>query len=259
MSTEKNLNSFAALVDTIAKLRGPGGCPWDQKQTHLSLKPSLVEECYEVIEAVDQGDNQKLCEELGDLLMQIVLHAQLAGESGVFDIGDVLQGINTKLIRRHPHVFGEAKRKDAQEVAANWEVLKQEERKGASILSGLPKGMPALAYSQVIQHRVARVGFDWQEVAGIIDKLAEEVNELQQAPDHQARVQEFGDILFTLANIARREDVDLEEALRLANGRFYHRFRYLEEVCRRRALTINSLSFEELNTLWEEAKQEERT
>lgn len=255
MSQKENLDNFATLVDIIARLRGPQGCPWDREQTHLSLKPNLVEECYEVIEAIDQGDSQKLSEELGDLLMQILLHAQIAAEQGNFDIREVLQKINGKLIHRHPHIFGEAKVKDTQEVVLSWEALKREERGGSSLLSSLPKGMPALAYSQAMQRRAARVGFDWKEIDEITEKLVEEIQELQQTTNHQQRIQEFGDLLFTLANIARRLDIDLEEALRLANERFYYRFSYMEEICRRRGISLDSLSLEEQNKLWEEAKQ----
>src|SRR4030043_452997 len=166
MAYEDNLDSFATFVDIIARLRGPQGCPWDQEQTHLSLKPNLLEECYEVIEAIDQKGRGKLSEELGDLLMQIVLHAQIAAEQGDFDIKDVLQGINAKLIHRHPHIFGKAKVKDAQEVVLSWEALKKEEQGEAPLLSSLPKGMPALAYSQAMQRRAARGGFDWGRGGG---------------------------------------------------------------------------------------------
>lgn len=255
MTQKENLDNLATLVDIIARLRGSQGCPWDREQTHLSLKPNLVEECYEVMEAIDQGDSRKLSEELGDLLMQIVLHAQIAAEWGNFDIKEVLRKINAKLIHRHPHIFGDAKVKDAQEVVLSWEALKKEERGGSSLLSGLPKGMPALAYSQAVQRRAARVGFDWKEISEITEKLVEEVQELQQTTNHEQRTQEFGDLLFTLANIARRLDVDLEEALRLANERFYGRFSYMEEICRQRGISLDSLSLEEQDKLWQEAKQ----
>ena len=246
---------FATLVDIIARLRGPQGCPWDRKQSHLSLKPHLVEECYEVLEAIDQADNQELCAELGDLLMQIVLHAQIAAEEGEFAIEDVLREINTKLVHRHPHVFEKGKAKDAQEVVQTWHSLKQEERQEDSILSSLPKGMPALAYSQAIQRRAALVGFDWRKVDDVIQKLAEEVEELERSPDRQERVREFGDLLFALANIARWLDIDLEDALRLANERFHRRFRYMEEACEQRGIALSSLSLEQQDELWEEAKE----
>jgi len=258
LSLPQNLNRFATLVDIIAKLRAPDGCPWDRKQTHASLRENLLEECYEVLEALDEEDSGKLCAELGDLLMQVVLHTQIATEAGEFEVGDVLSSINAKLIHRHPHIFGSSKVKDAQEVAHNWELLKQEERQSdTSILASVPKQMPALGYSQEIQRRVAQVGFDWEDVDGVIDKLTEEIREFKQAGSQQQTEQEFGDLLFTLANIARRLGVDLEAALRQANRRFYRRFTYMEELCRQRGLDFAELSFDEQNALWEEAKKVE--
>jgi tetrapyrrole methylase family protein/MazG family protein len=253
---KEKLDNFAALKDIIAKLRSPDGCPWDRKQTHASLKPYLIEECYEVLQALEKGTPQKLCEELGDLLLQIMLHAQIAVEARQFNIDDVVRGISSKLIHRHPHVFGVRKVQDAGEVELNWQALKQEEREeGESILSGVPEQMPALAYSQSIQRRVAGVGFDWEKVDEIIDKLAEEVTEIKQAPNQQEKAKEFGDLLFTLANIARRLDIDLEMALRSANQRFCHRFAYMEEICRERGVNLGSLSLDEQNVIWEEAKR----
>jgi len=243
-------------METIARLRSPDGCPWDRKQTHTSLKPYLVEECYEVLQALEEGAPQKLCEELGDLLLQIMLHALIATEDGEFDIEDVVRRINTKLIHRHPHVFGATRVEGVDEVMLNWEILKQGERSGdESLLSGVPKQMPALLYSQSIQRRVAAVGFDWVEEEEIIDKLAEEVTEIKQASDQTEKAEEFGDLLFTLANVARRQDIDLEAALRAANERFYQRFSYMEKVCRQRGSSIGKLSLDEQNTLWDEAKQ----
>jgi tetrapyrrole methylase family protein/MazG family protein len=253
---KKESDSFTALKEIIARLRGPDGCPWDKKQTHASLRPFLVEESYEVLQALDEGVPEKLRDELGDLLLQIMLHAQIAAESGQFDVDDVVRGISRKLIHRHPHVFGSQKVNDVVEVEQNWEALKQEERvEGESILAGMPEQMPALAYSQSMQRRVAGVGFDWDKVEEIIDKLAEEVAEIKQAPNQQEKANEFGDLLFTLANIARRLDIDLEMALRSANQRFYRRFAHMEEVCRKRGLDLASLSLDEQNALWEEAKQ----
>jgi len=244
------------LVDIIARLRAPDGCPWDRKQTHASLRENLLEECYEVLEALDEGDSAKLGEELGDLLMQVVLHSQIAAEAGEFELGDVISSINTKLIHRHPHVFGSEKVKDAEEVALNWHVLKQEEREtDTSMLDSVPKQMPSLGYSQEIQHRVAQVGFDWEDIDGVIDKLAEEVGEFKRADSQKQKEREFGDLLFTLANIARRLGIDLEAALRQANQRFYRRFTYMEEVCRKRGINLAELSFDEQNKLWEEAKK----
>ncbi len=256
MSLPEDVSRFTTLVDIIARLRASDGCPWDKKQTHASLRKNLLEECYEVLEALDEGNSDKLCDELGDLLMQVVLHTQIAAEAGEFELGDVLSSINTKLIHRHPHIFGSKKVKDAEEVAHNWEVLKQEER-GAdtSILAGAPKQMPALGYSQEIQRRVAQVGFDWADIDGVIEKLAEEISELRRADSQERKAQEFGDLLFTLANIARRLGIDLEAALREANQRFYRRFTYMEKDCRQRGLNFAELSFADQNALWEEAKK----
>jgi tetrapyrrole methylase family protein/MazG family protein len=256
LSLPQNLSQFATLVDIIARLRAPDGCPWDRKQTHASLRENLLSECYEVLEALDEEDSEKLRDELGDLLMQIVLHTQIATEAGEFELGDVVESISAKLIHRHPHVFGSKKVKDAEEVAHNWEVLKKEEREeGVSMLESVPKSMPALGYAHEIQRRAAWVGFDWEDVDSVIDKLAEEVGEFKQAETEEQKAAEFGDLLFTLANIARRLGIDLEAALREANRRFYKRFAYMEEVCRKRGLNFGDLSFDEQNALWEEAKK----
>lgn len=254
MESGKDLSSFDELVAIIARLRGPDGCPWDREQTHASLKGNLTEEAYEVLEAIDGGDRDELCEELGDLLLQVVLHAQIADDDGDFNIGDVIESISTKLIHRHPHVFGDGEAKDAAQVIANWEELKREEGKG-SLLSGIPRDMPALSYAQAVQRRVARVGFDWVAVEDIVEKLVEEISELQSASDHKGRVHEFGDILFTLANIARRMDIDLEAVLRGANERFYGRFSRMEELCKERGVILSSLSLDEQEALWQEAKK----
>jgi tetrapyrrole methylase family protein/MazG family protein len=255
LEVEGDLGSFTTLLNIIARLRGPGGCPWDRAQTHDSIKGNLLEEAYEVLEAIDEKDTGNLCEELGDLLMQIVLHAQMASEDKDFEISDIVRRINTKLIHRHPHVFGGAEAENAEQVVANWETLKREEGKGGdSILAGLPQGMPSLAYSQAMQRRAGRIGFDWEDVDDIIEKLAEEVTEFKAAADQRHRIAEFGDLLFTLANIARRLDIDLESALRQANERFRLRFSYMEEACRRQNIQLSSLSLQEQDTLWEEAK-----
>jgi len=256
LSLPENLNQFATLVGVIAQLRAPDGCPWDRKQTHASLRENLLSECYEALAALDEGDSGKLCEELGDLLLQIVLHAQIATEAGEFGMGDVISSINTKLIHRHPHIFGSARVKDAEEVALNWEALKQEERESdTSMLASVPGVMPALAYSKEIQRRVAQAGFDWEDIGGVIDKLVEEVDELKEADSQEQRASEFGDLLFTLVNVARRLGVDSEAALREANRKFYRRFSYMEELCRKRGVSFGELSFDEQNRLWEEAKK----
>ncbi|TET26194.1 MAG: nucleoside triphosphate pyrophosphohydrolase [Dehalococcoidia bacterium] len=256
MSLPPKLSQFDTLVDIVARLRAPGGCPWDREQTHSSLRENLLEECYEVLETLDEEEWDRLCEELGDLLMQVILHAQIAAEDGQFELADVIRGINAKLIHRHPHVFGSVKVKDAEEVLHNWEALKRGERAAdTSILSSVPKEMPALGYSQAVQRRVAQLGFDWEDVDGVIDKLAEEVSEFKRAASQQEKAREFGDLLFTLANIGRRLGVDSEAALREANRRFYRRFACMEELCRQRGVNLGELSFDEQNTLWEEAKR----
>jgi tetrapyrrole methylase family protein/MazG family protein len=257
LSLPKDLSKFDALVEIIARLRAPDGCPWDREQTHASLREELLSECYEALEALDEGDSAKLCEELGDMLLEIVLQAQIAADNGEFQMSDVIKSINTKIIHRHPHVFGSSKVKDAAEVSQNWEALKREERgEGASMLESVPRQMPALGYAYEIQRRVARVGFDWEDIEGVIDKLVEEVREFEQAGSDKEKAQEYGDLLFTLVNIARREGIDSEAALREANRRFYRRFTYMEELCRQRGLSFHKLSFDEQNALWGEAKRE---
>jgi len=256
MPSPQNLDSFSTLVEIIALLRSPEGCPWDRKQTHESLRKNLLEEAYEVLEAMDEANAAKLSEEFGDLLLQIVLHSQIAKDNGEFTVSDVIRKINQKLIHRHPHVFGDVKVNNAEEVTVNWEALKKQERKKeASMLDGVPADMPALAYSQAIQGRVARVGFDWQEDSGVLEKMAEEIGEFKAAGSQKQKEEEFGDILFTLANFARRQGIDLESALRKSNRRFYKRFSTMEEFCRNRGLDLSKLTFNEQNELWEEAKK----
>ncbi|MFH1486172.1 MAG: nucleoside triphosphate pyrophosphohydrolase [Chloroflexota bacterium] len=256
MSTNpEDLRNFDTFRQIISRLRGPGGCPWDRKQTHESLKRFLIEECYEAIEVLDEGDSAKLCEELGDILLQIFLHAQIASEAGEFDIHDVIQSIASKMVYRHPHVFGDAKVADEKQVAENWEALKREERdEGASLLSSVPKSMPALSYSQAVQRRAARVGFDWKDFDGVLEKVCEELRELREASDQAARLHEFGDLLFAIVNAARWLDIDPEEALRLSNARFRHRFQHMEEVTRKRGVSLSDLSLDELDALWKDAK-----
>jgi len=251
-----DMGQFATLVDIIARLRAPDGCPWDRKQTHQSLREYVLEECYEVLDALDENDPVKLKGELGDLMLQILLQAQIAQEAGEFEIRDVLTGINNKLIYRHPHVFSNVIVNSAEEVSHNWEQLKQKERgDNTSILASVPKNMPSLAYSQEIQGRVARVGFDWKNDDGVIDKLVEEVKEFKETQSPEQQAEEFGDLMFTLANIARRMHIDLETTLREANNKFYRRFTIMEELCRQRRLKFADLSFDEQNSLWDEAKR----
>jgi tetrapyrrole methylase family protein/MazG family protein len=251
----EDLSKFDALVEIIARLRAPDGCPWDKEQTHQTLRGNLLSETYEVMEALDKEDAAELCEELGDLLLQIVLHAQIAKDDGEFDIGDVVRGISTKIIRRHPHIFGTKQVKDSAEVMHNWEALKKEEREaGKSMLAGVPEEMPALAYAYEISRRAVRVGFEWKNLEGVIDKLLEEIKEIKEANNQKEKAQEIGDLLFTLVNYARWEGVDPETALREANRKFFRRFSKVEELARRRGRELPTLSFQEWDDLWEEAK-----
>ena len=252
-------DNFTIFKEIIVRLRAPepAGCPWDREQTHISLKPYLVEECYEVIDALDKGEPQKLREELGDLMLQIMLHSQIASEQGEFNIDDVMQDINEKLVRRHPHVFSGVKVKDAQQVRLNWEEIKTREHgKKKSVLDGVSSDIPALPASQILQQRASRVGFDWDDIAGVLDKVVEEAGELNSAATHQEKVAEFGDLLFALVNLGRWMDVDAEAALKSANQRFIQRFQYMEQICSKKNISLGKLSLDEMNALWEQAKSE---
>jgi tetrapyrrole methylase family protein/MazG family protein len=257
--SSEQLQKFETFREITRRLRGPAGCPWDRKQTHTSLKQYLVEECYEVLETLEEQNMPALCEELGDLWLQIMLHSQIAEEKGEFRIEDVVARINSKLIYRHPHVFGGRKVDDAGEASVNWQELKEMEKPGdRSLLSGIPRALPALAYSQSIQRRAASVGFDWEKVDDIIEKLVEEVGELRKAESQEEKAHEFGDILLTLANVARRMEIDLESSLRQANARFTARFKYIEDACRDKGVDLKSLTLAEMDRLWNEAKRDER-
>ncbi len=252
----RDLSRFESLVEIIASLRATDGCPWDRQQTHASLREYLLEECYEILAALDEENTEKICQELGDLLLQIMLHAQIAREAKEFEIADVIMAINNKLVYRHPHVFGETKVRNADDVVHNWEELKKRERPAdTSMLDSVPKQMPALAYAKEIQRRVAEVGFDWKDIEGVVEKMGEEVREFQQATSGTERAAEFGDLLFTLVNFARRLGIDSETALREANTRFFVRFTHMEKICRERGQNFNAMSFAEQNKLWDEAKQ----
>jgi tetrapyrrole methylase family protein/MazG family protein len=256
LSDPGDLNKFDTLVAIIARLRAPDGCPWDKEQTHKTLRENLLSETYEVLDALDKGEKDELCEELGDLLLQIVLHAQIAKDDGEFEIGDVIKSISSKLIHRHPHIFSTRKVKNAEEVMHNWEELKKEEREeGISMLAGVPRQMPALGYAYEISRRAVRAGFEWENLAGVIDKLTEEIKELKEADGPEEKTQEFGDLLFTLVNVARWEGIDPEAALREANRKFYKRFAYMEELCRKRGIDFSKLTFKGKDDLWEEAKR----
>jgi tetrapyrrole methylase family protein/MazG family protein len=272
-------NRFDELVQLMAKLRAPDGCPWDRKQTHESLKPYLLEETYEVLETIDKQDEPKLREELGDLLLQILFHAQIAAERKAFSVEEVMQLLADKLVRRHPHVFG--KKGDGaltpDQVYSNWEQIKKSERQQAgrseSVLDGVPKTLPALLRAFQIQARASRVGFDWPQngdgVHQVMDKVKEEIEELTDAygtrekragEADQAAMQrhledEMGDVLFSLVNLARFLKVNPEDAMRLATDRFADRFHFIEAEASRTGRTLESMTLAEMDTLWEKAKQ----
>lgn len=247
--------AFAALVEVIAHLRGPEGCPWDREQTHQSLRRYLLEETYEALEAIDAGDLSALREELGDLLLQVLLQAQIATESGDFDIADVVAGIHDKLIRRHPHVFGDLELADVDQVLRNWEHFKEAE-KGNGALTGVPHSLPALAQAEELQSRAARLGFDWPDVDGVLEKVGEELGEIRAAEQAAHRQRELGDLLFALVNYARWIGADPETALRESNLRFRRRFAHMARAAREAGHQLDQLGIDELDRLWEAAKQE---
>ncbi len=244
------------LTDIIAKLRGPGGCPWDREQTHASLRAGLLEEAHEVVAAIDNRDDANLREELGDLLLQSVFHAQLAAEEGRFTFDDVAREISTKLVRRHPHVFAADHCTDSAAVLQRWEEIKRAEKGDApaSVLDGLPAGLPALMLAQKTQKKAARLGFDWPDAAPVFDKLHEEIAELR-APNSDAE-DELGDLLFTAVNLARKLHLDAETALLRATRKFGTRLRAVEQLARERSLALENLPLAELDVLWEEAKSQ---
>ncbi len=259
--TPEELGKFETLLRIIEHLRAPvGGCPWDKEQTHESLKRNLLEESHEVLEAIDQGGGPKLAEELGDILVQVAFHAQIAREKGEFQPEEMFAGVNQKLIRRHPHVFGNAAgASNSREVEQRWEELKRKERAGkGSLLGGLPAELPALAYAQLMQDRAAKAGFEWDDVSGVLDKVAEEVREVKEAPDPAARARELGDLLFSIVNLARWLDVHAEDALRQADLRFRARFETMERLAKERGLDFVKLPLDRKEALWQEAKRLER-
>ncbi len=261
---------FETLVNVMARLRAPGGCPWDREQTHATLRTYLIEEAYEVLEALDAHDDSKFSEELGDLLLQVLFHSQLASEQNRFDITDVIREIHEKMIRRHPHVFGEKHAKNSAEVLRNWEIIKAEERrkKGIavpekeaheSILHGVPTSLPALLQGFQLTRKAARVGFDWYNVDGIFDKLEEETHELRAAlnegkADHIE--DELGDLLFVAVNLARYLKIDPEIALHQANKKFTRRFQQMEKIARDRGTNFAEVPRPDMETFWDEAKRD---
>jgi tetrapyrrole methylase family protein/MazG family protein len=263
--SESATDLFGELVQIMARLRGENGCPWDREQTHASIKPYLLEETYEVLESIDENDPAKLEEELGDLALQVVFHAQMADEAGLFTIADVLRGINEKLRRRHPHIFGDVKADTAQEVLFNWEQIKKLEREKAqgraSLLDGVPRELPALLRAHRLQEKASRVGFDWNEARQVFQKVEEELAELRAAmeseqPDRMEA--ELGDLLFSLVNLGRFIAVNPEDALRKTIARFIARFQYIEEELARRGTAPGQVTLEEMDALWAEAKAKGR-
>jgi tetrapyrrole methylase family protein/MazG family protein len=268
-----NAASPYGLTWLVARLRAPGGCPWDREQDHRSLRPFLLEEAYEVYDALEEGSGPRLAEELGDLLLQIALHAQYGAEAGIFDMADVQDAIMTKIVRRHPHVFGDVEARTAGEVTRNWEQIKAGERAAAgdgtgdasrpgsaampAAFAGLSKSLPALAYAAEMQERAASLGYDWPDLEGVIDKIAEEAGELLDATNAAEREDEYGDLLFVLVNMGRKLDIDPEAALRGASRKFASRFARVERFAAARGADLRGMTLEELDELWQEAKMEE--
>lgn len=255
-----NGSAFEDFQEIIACLRAPDGCPWDREQTHVSLKPFLLEETYEALEALDLEDMGLLKEELGDILLQVVLHAQIGVEDGDFTMSDILKGISDKMQRRHPHVFSDGSAKDVDGVIQKWEEIKADERKDnhhadkKGMLDGIPLNLPALVQAQHIQERARRIGFDWPDISGVLEKVDEERQELDQAQNKEERLAEAGDLLFAVVNLARWLDVDAESALREANRRFKKRFAYIEKSAEEMGKILKDLTFEQMDALWEQAK-----
>jgi tetrapyrrole methylase family protein/MazG family protein len=251
--------SLESFQEIIAHLRAPEGCPWDREQDHQTLRPNLLEESYETLEAIDANDPAAMQEEFGDLLLQIILHSQIASELGEFNMSDVIQGIYQKIIKRHPHVFDDLELEQAEAVIQNWERIKVIERENngerdKGLLDGVPGSLPALTQAVTYQKRAARVGFDWQTLKGVLEKLPEEIEEIKQAEELNEKSSELGDILFTLVNIARWMKIDAESALRGANQRFKKRFTAIEKKARAGGRELSDLSLEELEQLWEDSK-----
>ena len=250
-------SSFEGLMALVASLRGPDGCPWDREQTRASMRNYVREESHELLDAIDEGDSAAVAEELGDVLFHAAFQLRLGIEGGEFEPADVFRGVIDKLVRRHPHVFGDDEARDAADVLPRWHEMKRRERagRGGSALDGIPKSLPALAHAQALQQRAARVGFDWDDLDGVLRKVDEEVGELREA-DGRARVEaELGDLLFALVNACRWLDADAETALRESSDRFRRRFEHMERGSAERGLDFEALTLDEKEALWQEAKR----
>lgn len=254
---DETLRRMGELIAVVERLRGPDGCPWDREQTHASLRSTLLEEAYEVLAAIDGGAVGELRDELGDVLLQVLMHAEIARQAGQFELGDVADSVRDKLVRRHPHVFGSVVVSGSDEVVRNWEALKAAEYGRTSALDGVQRSLPALQWAWSLQKRAERVGFDWPAVDGAIEKVGEEVAELREASTVEEREAEFGDLLFTLVNVARRLEIHPEDALRAATRRFEARFRMMEAGAQREGIELTGMSLEELDRRWEAAKAAE--
>jgi MazG family protein len=252
--------SIDRLRQIVAKLRAPDGCPWDREQTHETLKPHLLEECYELIDAIDDRNDDALLEELGDLLLQVVLHAQMASEEGRFQFDQVADRIADKLVLRHPHVFGEGKLSTSDAVLRQWDAIKRaEKRDRQSMLDGVPRTLPALARAEKIQTKAARAGFDWPEAQEVLAKIREEIAEIETAADGEQLAEELGDLLFSIVNFARKRKLDAEGLLQSANEKFSRRVRAMESLSLEKGLQLSKLSLPELDLLWDEAKKREQS
>jgi tetrapyrrole methylase family protein/MazG family protein len=254
---EENVQRLREMLEVVEALRAPDGCPWDREQSHLSLRPYLLEETYELLEAIEGGSTDDVSEELGDILLQVFMHHAIAQEASEFSIADVAQHVTAKMVHRHPHVFGDVEVAGADQVLANWEGLKNKETRKqgrVSALEGAPKTLPALAWALSIQKRAARVGFDWKNTEGVLDKVAEEARELSQEDDRQRQEEELGDLLFALVNLARHIRVNPEDALRTSARRFQRRFEQVEHAAREQSTDVRDMTPAELDKLWEQAK-----
>ncbi len=254
-TTDRRTRTFAGLRKIVATLRGPDGCPWDRAQSHRSLRHYLTEEASEVIDAIDSDDVDSLKEELGDLLLQILLHAQIAEEHREFRLGDVIESIAEKLVRRHPHVFDAAVAETPDAVVEQWEELKRKERNGASALAGVPLALPALAHAQTVQRRAGKAGFEWESEEQAWSALDEELAELRAAATPEQRRAEAGDVLFAFANVARFLDIEAEEALRATSHRFGRLFRSVEGMASERSVDLRDTDLDTKLAMWEEAKK----
>lgn len=254
MDCKEEGKEFQKLVDLVEKLRRE--CPWDKKQTNLSIKNNLIEEAYELLETIEENDNNKMIEELGDVLLQVVFHSQIKKDENQFDITTVIDNLIDKLIKRHPHVFGDKKLDSEEEVLNQWYKIKEKEK--TSILEGIPKRMPAILRALKIQNRMTKVGFDWENINQVWEKLYEEINELKNAKTKEEQLHEIGDLLIAVINLARFMNIDPEEALNLANDRTVNRFNYIQQKAKEKGKKLEELTLQEMENFWQEAKNIEK-